>query len=166
MAISEKSRSALYQGLATIAGEDAVGEMLSYFPARDVEEPVTKEFLNAELAGIRTEIADVRTEVRTGLADLRTELADLRTETQTGFADLRTELADVRTELFALRADTQAGLAGMYMATQTGLAGLETESRTGLAELRTEMHKLANRSLVTIVGVLLTAIGVAVSLVR
>jgi hypothetical protein len=130
MAISEKSRSALYQGLVPIAGEDAVGEMLSYFPARDVEEPVTKEFLNAELAGIRTEIADLRTEVRTGLADLRTE-------------------------------------------SRTGLAGLRTETQTGLADLRTEMHKLANRSLVTLVGVLITAagvlvtaVGVAISLVR
>ncbi len=112
MAISEKSRSALYQGLVPIAGEEAVGEMLSYFPARDVEEPVTKEFLNAEIAGIRTEIAELRTEVRTGLADLR------------------------------------------------------TETRTGLAELRTEMHKLANRSLVTLVGVLLTAVGVVINLVR
>jgi hypothetical protein len=49
MAISEKSRSALYQGLAPIAGEEAVGEMLSFFPARDVDEPVTKDFLRAEL---------------------------------------------------------------------------------------------------------------------
>jgi hypothetical protein len=56
VAISEKSRSALYQGLVPIAGEEAVGEMLSYFPARDVEEPVTKQLLRAEIAGLRTEM--------------------------------------------------------------------------------------------------------------
>jgi hypothetical protein len=56
MAISEKSRSALYQGLAPIAGEEAVGEMLSFFPARDVDEPVTKEFLRAEIADLRAEM--------------------------------------------------------------------------------------------------------------
>ena len=49
MPISEKSRSALYQGLTPIAGEEAVSEMLSQFPARDVDEPVTKDFLRAEL---------------------------------------------------------------------------------------------------------------------
>jgi hypothetical protein len=49
MAISEKSRSALYQGLTSIAGEEAASEMLSNFPSRDVDEPVTKEFLRAEL---------------------------------------------------------------------------------------------------------------------
>jgi hypothetical protein len=70
MAISEKSRSALYQGLVPIAGEEAVGEMLSFFPARDVEEPVTKELLRAEIADVRTEIASVRTEI----AELRSEM--------------------------------------------------------------------------------------------
>ena len=70
MAISEKSRSALYQGLVPIAGEEAVGEMLSYFPARDVDEPVSKELLRAEIADVKTEIAGVRTEI----ADLRTEM--------------------------------------------------------------------------------------------
>ncbi len=56
MAISEKSRSALYQGLVPIAGEEAVGEMLSYFPARDVDEPVTKELLRAEMSDLRAEM--------------------------------------------------------------------------------------------------------------
>ena len=50
MALSEKSRSALYQGLSNVAYEEAVQEMLSHFPARDVEEPVTQEFLRAELS--------------------------------------------------------------------------------------------------------------------
>jgi hypothetical protein len=47
-----------------------VGEMLSYFPARDVEEPVSKELLRAEIADVKTEIAGVRTEIE----GLRTEM--------------------------------------------------------------------------------------------
>ena len=47
--------------------------MLSYFPARDVEEPVTKEFLRAELA-------EFREEIRAELGPLRSELAELRSE--------------------------------------------------------------------------------------
>ena len=36
MALSERSRSVLYQGLITIVDdEQAVQEMMSYFPARD-----------------------------------------------------------------------------------------------------------------------------------
>ena len=54
MALSEKSRSTLYQGFTTLlADEQAVEEMLSYFPARDVEEPATKEFIRAEVAELR-----------------------------------------------------------------------------------------------------------------
>jgi len=68
MALSERSRSVLYQGLVTIdEDEQAVQEMMSYFPARDVEEPVTKDFLRAEMN-------DLRAEMRTEMGDLRTEM--------------------------------------------------------------------------------------------
>lgn len=63
MALSEKARTTIYQGLELILGEEAVGEMLSYFPARDVEEPATKEFIRAEMAGVRAEIAGLRAEL-------------------------------------------------------------------------------------------------------
>jgi hypothetical protein len=56
VAISEKSRSALYQSLGPIAGEEAVGEMLSYFPARDADEPAGKDFVRAEIADLRSEM--------------------------------------------------------------------------------------------------------------
>jgi len=57
MALTERSRSALYQGLTDlIEDEVAVGELLSYFPARDVEEPATKEFVAAEIASLRADL--------------------------------------------------------------------------------------------------------------
>ncbi|HEY7939679.1 MAG TPA: hypothetical protein VID05_07590 [Acidimicrobiales bacterium] len=65
--LSEKSRSTLYQGLAPLVGEVAIAEMLSYFPARDVEEPVSQEFLRAELLLFRSEL---RTELRVEMAEL------------------------------------------------------------------------------------------------
>ena len=71
MALSERSRSVLYQGLVTIVeNEQAVQEMMSYFPARDVEEPVTKDFLRAEMN-------DLRAEMRTEMGDLRTEMGQM-----------------------------------------------------------------------------------------
>lgn len=56
MTLSERSRSALYQGFSAVVEEDAVQEMLSFFPARDVEEPVTKEFLRAELSSLELRV--------------------------------------------------------------------------------------------------------------
>ena len=68
MPLTERSRHKLYETFtALIDDEDAVQEMLSYFPARDVEEPVTKDFLRAEL---QTEIGAVRVEI----GDLRAEM--------------------------------------------------------------------------------------------
>jgi hypothetical protein len=68
MPLTQRSRTALYQGLTQLIQDDqAVEEMLSYFPSRDVEEPVTKEFVRAEIATVRAEMAEMR-------ADLRTEM--------------------------------------------------------------------------------------------
>jgi len=80
VALTERSRSALYRGFSTIADEEAVQEMLSYFPARDVEEPVTKEFLRAELSGvessIRTDMSAMESAIRTDMSAMELRLND------------------------------------------------------------------------------------------
>ena len=40
-----------------------MGEILSYFPARDVEEPATKEFVAAQMSDVRVEIATFRADL-------------------------------------------------------------------------------------------------------
>lgn len=75
MALTQRSRTALYQGLTQLIQDDqAVEEMLSYFPSRDVEEPVTKEFVRAEIAEVRAEMAELRAEMAEMRADLHTEM--------------------------------------------------------------------------------------------
>ena len=111
-------RFTLYQGLVDlIPDEQAVEEMLSYFPARDVEEPVTKDYLRAEMAELRTELrgemAELRTELRGEMALLRTdihrEMAELRAELRGEMAELRTEL---RTEMERMMRTMQAWMIG------------------------------------------------------
>ncbi|NLD75048.1 MAG: hypothetical protein GX643_00110 [Acidimicrobiales bacterium] len=76
MPLTERSRHKLYETFTDLVDDEkAVEEMLSYFPARDVEEPVTKDFLRAEL---QREIGTVRLEIGT----VRLEISDLRTEVQ------------------------------------------------------------------------------------
>ena len=97
MSLTERSRVALYQGLITVIDdEQAVEEMMSYFPARDVEEPVTKEFLRAEMADLRAGMADLRAELRAEMADLRTEL---RAEMAGQVSGLRGEIAALASDL-------------------------------------------------------------------
>jgi hypothetical protein len=85
MPLTERSRHKLYETFtALIDDETAVQEMLSYFPARDVEEPVTKDFLRAELqteiGAVRLEVGELRAELRTEIGAVRAEIGGLRTE--------------------------------------------------------------------------------------
>jgi len=57
MALSTRHRSSIFQTLSPILGEEEAEAMLSQFPARDLDEPVTKEFVRAEIADVRAEIA-------------------------------------------------------------------------------------------------------------
>lgn len=90
MALSERSRSALFQGLTPIVGEEATAEMLGQFPARDVEEMVTREHLDRRLAELRGELRGEMAELATGL---RAEMAELRGE-------LRAEMHQLGTRLY------------------------------------------------------------------
>lgn len=149
MSLTEKSRSALYSGLSNIVDEEAVEEMLSFFPARDVEEPVTKEFLRAEMAtstaGLRLEMRAVRDELRD---ELHSEIGGLRTEFR---EELGREIGGLRTEIGGLR---------------TEIGGLRTEVR---AELRSESSALRSemRRLMWVnVGMFVAFAGVIIAAVR
>jgi len=76
VALTERSRSALYQGLTDlIEDEVAVGELLSYFPARDAEEPATKEFVAAQIADVRVELAAMESRLTAlAAAQMRTSI--------------------------------------------------------------------------------------------
>ncbi|HYF46293.1 MAG TPA: hypothetical protein VD926_08800 [Acidimicrobiales bacterium] len=70
MALAERHRTIIYQHFVEQIGEEAAEAMLSQFPARDLDEPVTKEF-------VRAEIAELRGEVRAEFANVRKEMGDL-----------------------------------------------------------------------------------------
>ena len=142
MALTERSRAALFRGLSdAIENEEAVGELLSFFPARDVEEPVTKEFLRAEMADLRAEMADLRAELKGDMADLR--------------AELKGDMADLRAELKGDMADLRAELKG-------DMADLRAEQRGGIAGLRAEMHQGFRSSTRWTIGFMVTLSGVII----
>jgi len=84
MALTERSRSALYRGLSDLLDdEEAVGEMLSNFAARDVDEPASRDFVDARIANVEARVAEVRGEVAGLEQRLTTALhAEMRTMTQ------------------------------------------------------------------------------------
>lgn len=57
MSLSERSRAVLYRRLTTvIEDEEAVGEMLTNFPATEAERPATKDYVDKVAAEIRVEM--------------------------------------------------------------------------------------------------------------
>ena len=64
MAMLEKHRNVLYNHFAPQLGEEVTQALMSNFPSRDVEEPVTKADLAATEATLRLELADLRTEMQ------------------------------------------------------------------------------------------------------
>jgi hypothetical protein len=77
MALAEKHRSIIYAHFVETIGEEAAEAMLSQYPTRDLDEPVTKEFVRAEIADVQREIAVLRGEMRTEFAAVRGEMKDL-----------------------------------------------------------------------------------------
>jgi hypothetical protein len=90
VALTEQHRNTLYQGLTEAVGdEEAVAAMLSQLPAREADEPATKDFVRAEVADVRADVADARTEI-----------ARLDSKVDVGFAELEARMvqrfADVK----------------------------------------------------------------------
>ena len=91
---------------------------LSQFPAREGEEPITRDFLRAELAELRGELrAEFRAEMSGWAKRLWGEMSDLRAEVATQGNDLRSEMAELRAEL-----NRRSRLAGLVI----GVAGVLT----------------------------------------
>jgi hypothetical protein len=107
MALLEKHRSVIYAHFVETIGEEAAQAMLAQFPARDLDEPVTKEFVRAEIADIRAEMADVRAEI-----------AELRGKMHTEFARVREEMGGIGQRL-AVRLQVTIGLAVGFLSAVT-----------------------------------------------
>lgn len=105
MALTEKHRNEIYRNLAPTWGDEVTQAFLSQFPAREGEEPITRDFLRAELS-------DLRGELRTEMAGLRTEMSDQRGELKAEMAELRSDLNRMGSRLAGLL----VGVAGVLTA--------------------------------------------------
>ena len=58
MALDARTRSSLYGKLVPLFGEHDANALMSEFPSVEADELVTKQFLRAEMAELRAEMAD------------------------------------------------------------------------------------------------------------
>lgn len=145
MSLSQKSRTEIYRALSDLGTDpDAVEELLSHFPSRDLDEPVTKEFHRAESATLRSEMAE-------GYGQLRAEMTDSAGQLRAEIAD---SAAQLRVEMAGLRTDVRAEI-----------AELRTEMHVGFADIRTEMHQGFQRMTLSLAALMVSMTGVMVAAV-
>ena len=128
MALTAKHRSSIYQNIAPIIGEEEAGALLDQFPSRDLDEPVTKDFVRADVNEVRSEMsagfaevhvefAAVRSEMSAGFAEVRVEVNEVRSEMSAGFAEVRVETTQLRVELLEKLSDQFRWFIGMWLTT-------------------------------------------------
>ena len=77
MALQERHRTRFYAHLVEHIDEETAEAVLGQFPARDLDEPVSREFVALQTAELRTEISALRADLGTEIAALRIEMAEL-----------------------------------------------------------------------------------------
>jgi hypothetical protein len=60
MALDAAHRASIYEKLRPVLGDEDANVLMSEFPSTEAHELVTKDVLRAELAELRTELADVK----------------------------------------------------------------------------------------------------------
>lgn len=117
MAGDETARRRLHAELGSILSPESTSELmrlLSSDPATRQDLSVLDHRMTAELAGLRTDMADLR-------ADVRTDMANLRAEVRTEIAGVRTDMADFRADVSEAMRRQTIGLVGV-MVTLYGIA--------------------------------------------
>jgi len=151
MALSERSRSVLYQGfMSVVEDEQAVQEMMGYFPARDLEEPVTWDFLHAELSGMRTELVEFK-------SGMRSEMASFKDEMRSEMVSFKDEM---RSEMVSFKDEMRAEMASFKDEIRSDMASFKDEMRTELSsqleamrtEFRSELHRVFGWNLAAFVS--------------
>lgn len=127
MALSAQHRSILYTEFVERLGPDVTEAFLAEFPAREGDEPITRDFLRAELSVTRGELRGEMADLR---GQLRSEMADLRN-------DLHGEMADLRNDLEGQMAHVQLAVAALDARIAQSEAAYQKESKRQLAVIVT-----------------------------
>ena len=77
MAMLEKHRNVLYNHFAPQLGEEVTQALMSQFPSRDVEEPVTKADLALSETTLRSDLEVAKVELRVEIETVKTEMQRL-----------------------------------------------------------------------------------------
>lgn len=117
--MSEAARNDLYNGLSELLGPDRAETLMSYLPRYDPDDVATR----SDVDSIRTDIADLRSELTGDITSVRSELkgdiAELRSEVRSDIGAVKADIGGVRSEF-----------KGDIRAVRSDLTTLRSELRT------------------------------------
>jgi len=109
MTLNTRDRSVLFESLSKLADPEAVDAMLAHFPTRDVDEPLTRDYLDSRLIEFREEIRlAILTEFRAFDAKLASLDAKLTSEIGSLRQDMTSEVGSLDAKIGSLRQDMTA----------------------------------------------------------
>lgn len=79
MVLSQKHRGTIYRRLEPILGEEETEALLAQFPSRELDQPITEQFLRAELGELRAEMHQLGTRLFVSLTSVMIGVAGLAT---------------------------------------------------------------------------------------
>jgi chromosome segregation ATPase len=178
MAIDESKRQDLYLVATEKFGRKEADTLMTLLPTSVWEDVATKTDLELHDAllklqinevhnDLKTEIADLRAELKGDIANLNGGLSSLRAELKGDIADLRAELkgdiANLNGGLSSLRAELKGDIADLRAELKGDIADLRAELkgdiadvRLEIAELRTEMHQMFRKNYMVMISAIFT----------
>jgi len=109
MTLNTRDRSVLFESLSKLADPEAVDAMLAHFPTREVDEPLTRDYLDSRLTEFREEIRlTLLTEFRAFDAKLASLDGRLTSEIGALDAKIGSLRQDMTTEIGSLRQEMEA----------------------------------------------------------
>ena len=88
----------------------------------------TKHELKADIAELRTEVAEVKAELKADIAEVRAEIAEVKAELKSDIAELRTELkadiSDLRTEISNIKYDILKWIIPIMLSNTVAIIGI------------------------------------------
>ncbi len=104
---------------------------------------------------LRSEIGELRSEMKADIGELRSEIGELRAEMKADIAGLR---AEMKADIAELRAEMKADIAELRAETKADIAELRAETKGDIGALRVELQKfradMTWRMVIVMVGVL------------
>ena len=140
----------LYDTVSEKIGKEGAAALASYLSKftdervkANIDNLVTKTEFHKEIAEIRMDIAELRSELKQDIAELRSEfkqdIAELRSELKQDIAELRSELkqdiVELHTEIAELRSEYKQDIAELRTEIVALRADLQNEMKDGFAKM-------------------------------